>query len=45
MMLFPMDMPAEIHRWIEDGAIGRSSRSEIVVAKGPLVSIVVKDQR
>ncbi len=37
MMHLPMDMPAEIHRWAEDGATGRSLRSEIVVAKGPLL--------
>jgi len=36
MRLFPMDTPAEIHRWIDVGA-KRSKASDITVAKGPLV--------
>jgi hypothetical protein len=30
MQALPMDIPAEIHRWVEDG-------SDVTVAKGPLV--------
>lgn len=34
MQLMPMNMPAEIHRQIEDPG---HARREVVVAKGPLV--------
>lgn len=37
MQLMPMDAPAEIHRWVEGGGPDRPRRTEIVVAKGPLV--------
>ena len=33
MLILPMDLPAEIHRWID----GESCRTDVTVAKGPLV--------
>ncbi len=37
MRLFPMDVPAEIHRWVEAGDAGAPRRTDVLVAKGPLV--------
>lgn len=37
MQFLPMDVPAEIHRWVEDGDIDAPCRSDILVARGPLV--------
>jgi hypothetical protein len=35
-----MDVPAEIHRWIEDDGRHGHRSGEVVVAKGPLVIMV-----
>ncbi|MEI9849665.1 MAG: hypothetical protein WDN24_01075 [Sphingomonas sp.] len=37
MQPLPMDVPAEIHRWAYGEGTGQPCRSEIVVARGPLV--------
>ena len=37
MHLLPMDVPAEIHRWIEDDGRPGHHSGEVIVAKGPLV--------
>lgn len=37
MQLLPMNTPAEIHRWVETGGKRRTSRSDVTVARGPLV--------
>ena len=37
MHLLPMDVPAEIHRWIEDDEHPGHHNGEVIVAKGPLV--------
>jgi hypothetical protein len=37
MQLFPMDVPAEIHRWVDYGAADGCGRTDVTVAKGPLV--------
>ncbi|MBC9032741.1 hypothetical protein IAG41_10095 [Sphingomonas sp. JC676] len=37
MHLYPMDVPAEIHRWIEDDEHPGHRSGEVIVAKGPLV--------
>jgi hypothetical protein len=37
MRFYPMDVPAEIRRWVESTDSGQVTRSEMTVAKGPLV--------
>lgn len=37
MQLLPMNVPAEIHRRIEDGDHPGRARREMIVARGPLV--------
>jgi hypothetical protein len=37
MLLLPMDIPAEIHRRIEDAEHPENGSAEVIVAKGPLV--------
>jgi hypothetical protein len=37
MLLLPMDIPAEIHRRIEDVDHPGDASEEVIVAKGPLV--------
>ena len=37
MRFLPMDVPAEIHRWVENNDSGQPARSDVTVAKGPLV--------
>lgn len=37
MQLLPMDIPAEMHRWVRDEGGGGQDCDEVVVARGPLV--------
>ena len=37
MRLLPMNLPAEIHRWIKDDKPGGAGGIDVTVAKGPLV--------
>ncbi len=37
MRFLPMDVPAEIHRWVESSEGGQPGRSDVTVAKGSLV--------
>jgi hypothetical protein len=37
MRALPMDAPAEIHRWVESSESGQPGRSDVTVARGPLV--------
>jgi hypothetical protein len=32
-----MDLPAEIHRWVEGNGAGDAGRNDVTVAKGPLM--------
>ena len=37
MQLLPMDIPAEIHRWVRDEGHPGQECDEVIVARGPLV--------
>ena len=37
MRHLPMDVPAEMHRWVESSDSDQPGRSDMLVAKGPLV--------